>query len=303
MEISQSAGNPGEPPGPVFAAFEVQHQLRRLFCLSDRVLLLFPGLLFCLLRRLVPGFFHHFGNRVVLLAPVELRHLLAVEEHDVDISFRAPAAVASVTVFVRFPDHCVAVKGPFEISVGVAAESQVGESAAFDVDQGYVAVVPSSLAHIVRKQVLAVRRPLEPQVAIGVGIVDVLQKGFLLSVLEVADDQLGPVPEEGYPFPVRGDDWLETGLSFSCDELLVESLRVSEAFVLLVRQGGRPYSPMAVSLRRIIEGPPVFGETDVPFLLRGVGDPVGCLEFLGGDENVAPDDDRDLLARWRDCHR
>ena len=122
--------------------------------------------------------------------------------------------MASVAVLVRLPCHGVALEGPFEIAVGVSALGQVGDLSRFDVDEGDVGIVPSSVCLIEGEQIFAVRAPFEALVSVLVGIVDVLEQGFLLPVLGGLYDKFGPVPEECYPLAVRGDVRLEAGLLF-----------------------------------------------------------------------------------------
>ena len=76
--------------------------------------------------------------------------------------------MAAVTVFVGFPGHGLAAKGPAETAVGVAAAGEVGDFSALYLNHGDVFVVPAAAFLPVCKDVLAVRAPCKVLVSVRV---------------------------------------------------------------------------------------------------------------------------------------
>ena len=108
--VAETSGKSCEPVDSVSPVLQVELEffdfLRGCAVFLFLFLLLLCGLLLFSVQK--------FGHLIILLVPEELRHGLSVEEHDIDVIFRAPAAVASVTVLVRLPDHGFPAECPSE---------------------------------------------------------------------------------------------------------------------------------------------------------------------------------------------
>ena len=108
--VAETSGKSCEPVDSVSPVLQVELEffdfLRGCAVFLFLFLLLLCGLLLFSVQK-----FCHF---IVLLVPEELCHGLSVEEHDIDVIFRAPAAVASVAVLVGLPDHGFSAESPSE---------------------------------------------------------------------------------------------------------------------------------------------------------------------------------------------
>ena len=97
----------------------VEVELERLNGLISLLVVLFIGILFIGVGIVV-------NERCLLLAEAELVVGLAVEEHDVDVSLSAPAAMTAEARPIGAPDHGLAIEHPLGIAIGIAALGQVG---------------------------------------------------------------------------------------------------------------------------------------------------------------------------------
>ena len=109
-----------ETDDPVAAVLQVEFQGFRFF-LPVFVFFLAGVLVFLLF----PVLFLFFQQCQFFFAHAEPFVGIEVEEHDVDVTFSAPASVAPVSGSVAFPDHGLPVEHPFRVRVGVAAFGQV----------------------------------------------------------------------------------------------------------------------------------------------------------------------------------
>ena len=284
----------GEPDYAVVAVLKVRLDLLRLGGGGGVFLLLLAALL-VFLQQLV--------QFLLFLAAAEIGIGLAVEEHNVDVLLGAPAAVAAVSVLVRFPGHRLAFHRPAETAVGVAAAGEVHGFAAFHLDHGDIAVVPTSIGHPGAKDVAAVGAPGKGLVSVGIGIVHALVKRFFLAGLEVHYHQFGAVAQVGDVFSVGRYLHLEAGLALRRYALFLEAGGVSEQLVVLVLQGCAPDAPFAVTLGGVVQAAAVLGETHSALLAGRVGDAARGLEVDGGHEHLAPYHYRNLLSSGRNGHR
>ena len=292
--VSHPGGDPGQAQDAVVTVVKVEDEFVHLaFLRLDAVFGFFLlGFLVILLQE--------FLDILFFLVPGKLVICFSVEEHDVYVLLRTPAAVAAVAGTVRSPGHRLAAQSPAEIAVGVSAPGQVGDLAGLDFDQGDVGVVPASVRLVLAQQELAVRTPFEAQVPVLVGIQGAREYGFLLAGLEVPDHDVGPVPEVGELLSVGGNGGIGAGDAFRGDPLFLEIEGESEILVFLVGQDSLPDAPAAVALRRIVQFPSVGGETDAALPFRSAGDAAGGLLLHRGDKHVSARNEGDFLAVGRD---
>ena len=290
--VPQHIGKTGNATDALVSGVKFRNQFRHL---SGHTVLF---LLFLLLGN---GFVSekHLVNLHLLLAPAELRIGLSIEEHDINVSFGPPTAVAAVAVLVAFPGHGLSAKGPAETAVGIAAAGKVGDGSVFDADHGDILVVPAAVGHPIGQEITAVRTPGKLLVPIGIGIVHALVQGFGLSALRAQHHQFRAIPEIGDPFAVRRHLHLEGSLPFRAHTFFLHGNGIGEILVFLAGQRGPVNAPATVPFRSIIKRPAVFRETDPALLLRRIGDTAGGGIIDRGDENVSPDDDRHLLSVGR----
>ena len=138
--VSQSAGESCKLYNPVFSVIKVQNKLFLLFLYFGAVLLFLLALLISL---------HHPVEFPVFLVLEELGICLSVEEHYINVSLCAPAAVATVSVLVRCPGHSLALESPSESAVSISAFGEVGDFSALNVDHSHIFVVPAAVSLVI----------------------------------------------------------------------------------------------------------------------------------------------------------
>ena len=100
---------------------------------------------------------------------------LAVEEHQVVVTLCTPATVAAVTRTVRGEEDGLALHNELTRAFGVATLSEVHDLArAISLDHSTVRVLPAAMTDIVSEDPLAVGAPAVADIAVGVGVVELL---------------------------------------------------------------------------------------------------------------------------------
>ena len=217
--VAQAAGMAGKTNYTVFPAAEFQlHRIRLAFCRLGTVFGLFLVFLLLLLRSLDELLY-----LLHVFALAELRVGLVIEEHQEDVAFGAPAAVAAVAGLVALPGHSLAAERPAEIAVAVAAFGEVRDGAALYVDKGDVVVIHTAAALIGGEDAAAVGTPGEGHVAVGIGGIGTLEKGFRMLAVGGGHNYFGTVAEVGYALAVGRCLRLEAYLPFGADTAFLEA--------------------------------------------------------------------------------
>ena len=295
--ITQAAGIAGKADYAVETSFEFEFHLLGLLGLGavGSFLLLFLLLLCSLLVIL-----QQVLDLVEIVAAGEFVVGLFVEEHNEDVAFRAPAAVAAVAELVGGEGHSLAAQGPLEIIVGISAQGEVGKLAGLHLYEADIIVVHTLVPLIVGEYVAAVRAPLEGEVAVGVGVVDTFgEEDLLLAAVSAADDDGGAVAQVCQPLAVGRYLGGEADLALGGDALFLELGGEGEELVFLVGEFGLVDGPLAVPFGGIEDAAAVLAEADVALSLGSVGDAAGVPQFERSHIYVAAAHDRDLLAVGR----
>ena len=293
--VSQTPGSSGKPHNPVVPVGQVEFKLVNLALFGLYAVL---GLLFLCLLVI---FGEQFLNIVLLLVAGEFVERLAVEEHYVNVSFRAPAAVAAVAGLVGGPCHGLAAEGPAEAAVGVAASGQVGDFTAVYINQGHIGVVPAAVCLIIAQQIVAVGTPGEAQVAVAVGVESIGEHSLLLAGLQVAHHQFAPVLYVCQMLAVRRDCRVGAGDSGRRNQLLGKIESIGKVLVFLRVKAGLPYPPVTVALGGVIKLAAVGREAHAPFASGGTGYAAGGLVIDGCHENIAPGLNCNLFSVRGNC--
>ena len=144
--ITQAAGIAGKADYAVETSFEFEFHLLGLLGLGAVGSFL---LLFLLLLRSLLVILQQVLDLVEIVATGEFVVGLLVEEHNEDVAFRAPAAVAAVAELVGGEGHSLAAQGPLEIIVGISAQGEVGKLAGLHLYKADIIVVHTLVPLIV----------------------------------------------------------------------------------------------------------------------------------------------------------
>ena len=212
-----------------------------------------------------------------------------VEEHDVNIRFSSPTAVAAVSGTVAIPHHCFSVEHPFGIRVCIAAFGQVMDfSVAWCVNQSHILVVPSTYANIVGENPFAIRTPLIPLITVTVWIFKLtVHYSADIFTFQVKHTNRGTVFQKRYFFTIRTELGLERSNGWTGQFLLFNICSISELFLFFFVQACLINLPQTVSFRSIHDTSSIGSEVDVAFLFRSIGDLFCCLIFHWSDVNIA----------------
>ena len=196
--VAEASGVTGKTHDAVFPAAEFQlYRIGLAFCSLGAVLGF--GLFFLLL---LLGALYELLYLLHILGLAELGEGFVVEEHGVDVAFRAPAAVAAEAGTVALPCHGLAAESPAEGAVAVAALGEVGQGSALHVDKGDVFVVHASAALIDGEDAAAVGAPFEGHVAVGVGCVGSGEKGARVLSVGIGHHDFGTAAQVRQLFAV-----------------------------------------------------------------------------------------------------
>ncbi len=213
-------------------------------------------------------------ERAFLLSHAETLVGVEVEEHDVGIVFRSPAAMAAIAGAVAHEEHGLAAEHPLAVAVVVAAVGEVGYLlASVGRHEGYVAVVPSSIAYVVGEQPLAVWAPLEPQVAISVAVLELavheLPHGLRLHVHGL---ERATVFDICHGLAIWTVSRLHVYQRRLHQLLLLELGGIGKLLLILVYDACLVDLPESATLRCVDEAAAVGRKVDVALLLWRVGD-------------------------------
>ena len=205
--------------------------------------------------------------------------------------------MTAVARTVRGEEDGLALHDELTRAFGIATLGEVHDLArAISLDHSTVRVLPAAMTDIVSEDPLAVRAPVIADIAVGVGVVELLVEDLVVTArLEVVDVNTRAVTQVSHLRAVGREVRLERCFLILRQLRLLDVTRIDEEGVIRAIQLSHIDIPPAITLSSVDDLLAIVAEVDITLFFGGAGEALRRAVFGVSDEDITVDDEGNFL--------